>query len=57
LAKSAGVILRSYDLDEVEQLLYSQGFIATEEAATSVISTAPNPDFLIGVKGATPQQP
>jgi uncharacterized protein YaaQ len=57
LAKSAGVILRSYDLDEVEQLLYSQGFIATEEAATSVISTAPNPDFLIGVKSATPQQP
>jgi hypothetical protein len=38
LAKSAGVILRSYDLDEVEENLYLQGLIPTEEAAALVRS-------------------
>ena len=38
LAKSAGIILRSYDLDKIEGSLYSQGLIATEEAATLVRS-------------------
>lgn len=33
LAESAGVILRSYDRDEIEKSLISQGLIATEETA------------------------
>ena len=38
LAKSAGIVLTSYDLEEIEESLFSQGLIATEEAATLVKS-------------------
>jgi len=38
LAKSAGIIVRSYDLDEIEENLYLQGLIPTEEAAALVRS-------------------
>lgn len=38
LAKSAGIVLRSYDLDETEENLYLQGLIPTEEAAALVRS-------------------
>jgi hypothetical protein len=38
LAKSAGSVFTSYDLEEIEESLFSQGLIATEEAATLVRS-------------------
>jgi hypothetical protein len=38
LAKSAGITLRSYDLDEIEENLCSQGLIPTDEAAALVRS-------------------
>jgi hypothetical protein len=38
LAKSAGIVLTSYDLEEIEESLFSQGLLATEEAAAMVKS-------------------
>jgi hypothetical protein len=38
LAKSAGIVVASYDLNEVEESLFSQGLIAGEETATLVRS-------------------
>jgi hypothetical protein len=38
LAKSAGIVFTSYDLEETEESLFLQGLIATEEAATWVKS-------------------
>ena len=38
LVRSAGIILRSYDLDEIEENLHSQGLIPTEEVAALVRS-------------------
>jgi hypothetical protein len=38
LAKSAGIVLTSYDLAEIQRSLFSQGLIATEETATLVKS-------------------
>ena len=38
LAKSAGIVVTSYDLNEVEESLFSQGVIAGEETATLVRS-------------------
>jgi len=38
LAKSAGIIVTSCDLNEIEENLFLQGLIATEETATLVKS-------------------
>jgi hypothetical protein len=38
LAKSAGIVFTSYDLEETEESLFLQGLIATEETATWVKS-------------------
>jgi hypothetical protein len=38
LAKSAGIVVTSYDLNEVEESLFSQGLIAGEETVTLVRS-------------------
>lgn len=38
LAKSAGIVFTSYDLEETEESLFLQGLIATEETATLVKS-------------------
>jgi hypothetical protein len=38
LAKSAGIILTSYDLEEIEKSLFSQGLMATEKTASLVKS-------------------
>jgi len=36
LAKSAGIVFTSYDLEETERGLFLQGLIATDETATLV---------------------
>jgi len=38
LAKSVGIVVTSYDLEEIEESLFSQGLIATEETAILVKS-------------------
>ncbi len=38
LAKSAGIVFTSYDLEKTEESLFLQGLIATEETATWVKS-------------------